>query len=334
MDVGYTLPGSETVTLTGQTIDKLIRAGDGDAALLYLLIMKTRGKSTNEEAAARLGKSMGEILTAMATLSRLGLVHLNHEQGAAAHDSNAAELYGQDAPSVEPPEQSRKRSVEDLKNELESGSAFSSLVDETNKRLGKILTNDEVLRLLGMYADLEMEPAVILQLVTHCISESRPGSGGKMPTMGYIEKVAYQWEREGITTLESAESYFKQLDKLKAVRDELKAVLHIRDRELSRMEMKYVDSWSAMGFMSDAVAIAYDKTMLKTGDLHWGYIDSILSSWHNKGLHTVEEISQKEKQTDKSKINIKKQTAEQKFGQVSREEVDKMQRLLNRLKEE
>jgi DNA replication protein DnaD len=45
-----------------------------------------------------------------------------------------------------------------------------------------------------------------------------------------------------------------------------------------------------MGFSPEAVSIAYDRTVLKTGALKWPYLNSILKSWHQKGLHTPEEI--------------------------------------------
>ena len=79
-EVKFVLPGSETVTISGQTIDKLIRAGDGDAALLYLYILKTHGQKTSSEAAIALDKSKGWVASAMAVLSRLGLVRLDNNE--------------------------------------------------------------------------------------------------------------------------------------------------------------------------------------------------------------------------------------------------------------
>ena len=80
-DIKYTLPGPDTITLSGQTVNKLIRSGDGDATLLYLYILKTEGKSTTEETMAALNKGKGWISSAMATLSRMGLIHLDSKTG-------------------------------------------------------------------------------------------------------------------------------------------------------------------------------------------------------------------------------------------------------------
>jgi len=337
-DVTYTLPGSETVTLTGQIIDKLIRTGDGDAALLYLYIMKTRGQCSPSEAAAALGKSLGEIDSAMAALSRIGLIHLENADNTGVHSEKSSEnpearQQGENSLAL-PDDELQKHTVADMKRELESGSVFYSLVEETQKNLGKILSPNELMKLFGIFADLKMEPAVILLLITHCITESRPNSAGRMPPMGYIEKAAYQWEREGLLTIDKAENYLKELNEIKTERKAIMSALNIWDREPSPKERKYIDKWIAMGFKAAAVSIAFGKMMEKTGELVWPYIDTILCSWHNKGTHTPQEIMEKEKPQKKTIADAHKKTPAQKYGTEDKEEVERMQRMLNKLKEE
>jgi DNA replication protein DnaD len=50
-----------------------------------------------------------------------------------------------------------------------------------------------------------------------------------------------------------------------------------------------------MGFDSEAIYHAYDITVLKTGGLKWGYMNSILKSWHDKNLHTLKEIEREDR---------------------------------------
>jgi hypothetical protein len=63
-------------------------------------------------------------------------------------------------------------------------------------------------------------------------------------------------------------------------------MLQINGRALTQTEQKYIESWLDMGFGPDALEIAYDKTVVKTGRLQWKYMDSIVNSWHGKNLHT------------------------------------------------
>jgi len=323
----FILPGPEAVTLSGQTIDKLIRAGDGDAALLYLCILKARGQSTPAEAAAALGKSVGGISTAMAVLSRLGLVRF--DEAAEAPAQGALGGFAERPPIDEP----RQYSVAEIEGELEAGAEFHALVQEAQNSLGKIMSPDELLRLYGIYDALRIPPEVILQLITHCIAESRGRGAGRMPSMRNIEKEAYAWEREGIFSLDRAETYIKALEARKSERGEIKKALQIRDREFSDTEKRYVDGWIGMGFEPGAIAIAYDRTVVMTGKLVWGYMDKIIKGWHDRNLHTTREVSEKGRSPATGSPASGAKTDGQKFGAPNQEEIMRMERLLHKIRD-
>ena len=335
-DIKITLPGSETVTLTGQTIDKLIRAGDGDATLLYLYILKTNGQKNASEAAIALDKTKGWVASAMAVLSRLGLVELDTGDGSGS-DTDSGMGSGSNTDSGDVYREPRQYTENDIKHELITGSGFSVVVDETQRRLGKILSPDDLLRLFGIYDNLRLPPEVILQLITHCINESRISGDGRTPNVRYIEKAAYTWEREGIFSLEKAEEYLKNLEAKKSIRGEIKKALQIRDREFSATEKRYVDEWISMGFEPKALAIAYDRTVLKTGKLTWAYMDSIVKNWNGKGIRTEEQVLAKDgirKQGTGTSSNTGFNRDAGKHGEPNIEESERMQRLLNKIKED
>ena len=54
-----------------------------------------------------------------------------------------------------------------------------------------------------------------------------------------------------------------------------------------------------MGFPPEAVAIAYDKTILKCHELKWAYCNGILKRWHAADVHTVDEIEEKDRPAKK-----------------------------------
>ena len=317
-DMKITVPGTETITITGQTVDKLIRAGDGDAALLYLYILKMSGELSASQAAIALDKSKGWIASALAVLSKLGL---------ASVDESSAISTDEYRPPLEEP---RNYTDDEIMREIASGSDFSHVVDETQRVLARILSPDELLRLFGIYDYLRLPADVIMLLITHCISESRRTGGGRAPSIRYIEKAAYTWEREGLFTAEKAEEYLKKLDEKRSVRSRIKEELQIRDRELSATEARYVDGWIGMGFEPEAVAIAYDKTVVNTGKLTWPYMDSILKNWSKKGLLTAVEISESEGKPPPNDIKMKKSD---KHGEPNSDEIQRMARILNKIKD-
>ena len=58
-----------------------------------------------------------------------------------------------------------------------------------------------------------------------------------------------------------------------------------------------------MGFGPEALALAADRTLTNTGALKWKYMDSIVNSWHKKGLHTVPEIEKGDRKVPAGRQN-------------------------------
>ena len=67
-------------------------------------------------------------------------------------------------------------------------------------------------------------------------------------------------------------------------------VLQIRGRNLTAPEKRYLKQWLEMGFEEEAIGQAYERSCVNTGGLAWPYMHKILLSWHEQGLHTVQEI--------------------------------------------
>lgn len=262
--------------------DRLIASGDGGAALLYLYLLR-RGAPDTATAAAALGKSEKDIERWCASLEKLGLLCPEDGAPAQARTPRPAEAL--------PAEEMPQYTAGDIAGKAQQDGGFQAVVEEAQHALGRMLSGNDLRILFGIYDYLGLPPEVILLLINHCVTRTREKQGpGRMPSMRTIEKEAYTWSNREIITLDRAEEY---LDELKS-RGEKLAVLRrslgIHDREFTQTERSYAESWFDMGFSVDALAIAYDRTMMRTGKLSWPYMDSIVRSWHEKGLHTPEEI--------------------------------------------
>ena len=66
--------GDESVTLTAQAVRRLLDRGDGDAALLYLALLRHQGTVLPRSLAGELRWDRGRIEAAEAVLRELGLV--------------------------------------------------------------------------------------------------------------------------------------------------------------------------------------------------------------------------------------------------------------------
>ncbi len=268
------LPGN-ILSMAAGAADRLLTAGSGDAALLYLYLLKTGGRFDPAGAARALRWEPQRCGDALSLLVKLELA-----DGAAPPPAPAP---------AEPPEYS----AEDINRELENKtSPFPLLVDEVQRRLGKVLSTADLKSLYAIYDFSGLPPEVILLAVSWSIEEYQRKYGpGRMPRMPQIQREAIRWKERGVDSVDAAESHLKRLTLLRERSVQILGLLDIRDRPPVAKEKEYIAVWIDMGFSDDAIRLAYEKTVMKKQSMNWPYMDSILKSWHQKGLHTAAQVS-------------------------------------------
>ena len=162
-------------------------------------------------------------------------------------------------------------------------------------------------------------------LIHHCAERARKRYGeGRLPSMYAIEKEAYRWCNREIMTLELAEEYLASLEKQEEDMEQLARTLQICGRSPTPTERKYMEEWLAMGFPMEALALAYDRTVVGTGKLVWKYMDRILRSWQEKGLRTLSDIEEKDSRGSARRAAPAAQTSP-----VIDDDLDRLERMLN-----
>ncbi len=285
------MQGSNTgKIISAEALDRLVSAHDGDVALLYLHILRS-GNADLELAAAALCRTMRQIREAEEKLRRMQMLPLS--------PADASEEKPQPPASrreiLPPPEETPQYTAEDLTRRSREDSAFSAVLAEAARVMGRNLSSNDMRVLFGIYDYLGLPAEVIIMLITNCAEQfaERFGSS-RRPSAKAIEKLAYEWARQEIMTLEQAESYIAEQKARRGELGQIKILLNIYGRELTATEEKYIGSWLDMGFHEDAIAIAYDRTLTQTNALKWPYMNKILLSWHEMGLHTAKEIREKD----------------------------------------
>lgn len=265
--------GEESVTLSAQATRKLLEKGSGDAALLYLALLRRHGEVQPRALAGELRWEKARIEAAEAALREVGLL------------APAAEEI------VEPADERPTYERQDIIHRLEENHEFRLLTAEVEKKLGKKLTTPDVAVLLGLSDYVGLPGDVIYLLVGHCVERvARRYGEGRRPTLRQIEKEGYFWARNGIDTQKAAVEYLKKYSERQGMLPAFMKALNLGDRAPVASEEKYLTAWQEMGFAPEAVALAYDKTVLKCHELKWPYCNGILRRWHQAGLHTVAEI--------------------------------------------
>lgn len=277
MAEGSILTRSEPLTISAEEADRLLSLGSGDAALLYLWLLRRGGRFDREKAQREL-KTAGSLSDAMAQLRSAGLVR------------------GEAPPaSIQPPvrEELSEFTASEITRQAEEDEGFRHLLREAPDRLGRVLSGGDVKILCGIYRDLGLPTEVILLLLEHCCEEfARRYGPGRRPTLRQVEREAYIWHNRELFSLELADRYLQEHKRRRGLLGEYCELLGIRGRALAPTEEKYLMSWLDMGFGKETVLLAFDKTVAKKGELAWPYMNRILENWHAKGLHTLAQIEE------------------------------------------
>ena len=274
---GYILREDQpNIVLPAQQADRLIGRGDGDAALLYLCLLRADRGVTAQELQRRLKWSQLRLHAAETALQELGLIDRPPEQ--------------------KPPEPAQERPVytaDDLTDLITGDAGFRMLVPQTEEKLGKRLKTADLQILAGLYDDLGLPADVIYLLVCHCVARSEERYGpGRRPTLRQIEKEGYHWAQRGLFDQESASRYLRDWNVRRSAMSRYMQVLGLGDRRPVESEERYITDWMDKGFPPETVALAYDKTVFYKKELNWRYLNGILRRWHENGWHTEEEVRQ------------------------------------------
>ena len=249
-------------------VHKLLCAKNSDAALLYLYVT---GGNDPEQAVPTLNLSASRYSAAAATLRQLGLWP----------EVRKAPVFSGERPQY---------SERDVLSAMDGDLDFQALYGEVQRVLGRNLNTEELKILLGFIRYLGLPAEVISVLVCYCKERDRAKGNLRNPSLRTIEKEAYYWAEHSIDTMEEAAAFIQTQNMRRSQLQQLMQVLQIRGRTLTPGEERYAKSWLEMGFDTNVLALAYERTCLNTGGMSWPYMHKILTRWQEAGLLTLEQI--------------------------------------------
>lgn len=260
-------------------INEYLPDANAEFVRVYLYALSHSGEElTNADIAEKLKILESDVIKAWKYWEKCGIVEVGDgiKLNEVRHKPEEKKVSGSKHPS--------RAEVAEL---LSGNKELRAVNDHVQSLLGRTLTPGELASICWLYAELGLPADVIMMLSQYCRNDGKT-------SVKYIEKVGISWKEKGIDTPEAVEEFCKRNELQKRTEGKIKAVLGIPiDRNFTDSERKYVERWTKeFGFSPEAVAIAYDQTMINTGKLSWAYLNTILTNWHKKGLISEEKIKE------------------------------------------
>lgn len=260
------MPEGEFRVVRCDVVDKLIQCGDGDAALLYLYVIR-QGRAFDEQTAKRDLRLSDERFT-RASFTLTGLVV---EQSAAA------------APAR--PEPAPRYTAAELRRARQQDHRFQAVCDAAENVLGHALTDALLRTLYTVYDHIALPAEVIIELLSY-LGRDRGTFKGRD-----IEREACIWADKGILTTADAQRYLAVAEAERPLRDALFQALGVVGRSPTAAERSLVALCLEKGFAPDALELAMARMKRGIGTFSASYLRKMLASWDQKGVHTVAEIT-------------------------------------------
>lgn len=269
------------VKLDGITdLDCFKDATKDELKILLALASKDGGRVGLESLAADLNVSVARVKSSIALFEESGVL--------TKCDSLLAEIeYEFDL--KEKNADSSKASAKSIRD-----NNLHELYREIETIFGKTLEPREIARIESLYTELGLSVEFILTLAAHLKDKHM------LLTIEGLVREATKLQKKNVDNLEALEIHIKEKNEEIAGEMEMRRLFGIRDRALAASERKYFKKW-LHDFCYSAIIIgeAYDISVQATGKLSLGYVDSILTGWHEAGCKTLDEC--------RTRANIRKQ---------------------------
>lgn len=146
------------------------------------------------------------------------------------------------------------------------------LYEETEKIMNKPLSCNDQQTLFWIYNDLGMTTSMIILLLNYAKTIDKC-------KMRYIEKIAFEWSENGISTYEDADKYIQNLDRTNTYEIRLKKLFGL-DRNFIASEKNVIASWcNEIKPTKDQLLKAYEICIERTGKFSAKYMNAILLNW-------------------------------------------------------
>lgn len=271
----------QVVVLPVEVIDRFLARANPVFVKVYLYALRLTGfgiEASCDDLAEQLGLLESDVVHAFAYWESVGLLKIDKDESLVRITLTQPE---EKRPETRPIYKSTE-----IASAVSADPKLRELFDFAQSQLGKPLTPKDCELLYGICDWLGLSTEVIM-IIFNLAAARRKRS------MSYVERVAIEWHRSGIDSVEKAERHLKELDEQEQLFYQFRKLTQVGSRRLTSLEQEYVLRWAKEYKMStEMIRAAYEQTVLNTGKLAFPYMEKVLKSWHESNVHHPAEIDQ------------------------------------------
>ena len=178
---------------------------------------------------------------------------------------------------------------------MEKRNITADFIGEAERVYGKIFNQHEVGIVVSMIDYVGFDAECVLMLLSYYAKEKK--------TLRYIEKAALAFYDMGISDAQSLEIKLRAMEQRGEIEGQIRAMFGMTGRALTAKEKKFITSWvEEWGFGIEMIRLAYDKTVDGCGSPSAAYANSILDSWHSKGIDSPEKVADEDAKRTGAKL--------------------------------
>ncbi len=178
--------------------------------------------------------------------------------------------------------------------------------------IGRPLSAGDMKSILYFSDCLHFSDDLIDYLIQYCVDRGKKD-------FKYIEAVALNWAKSGITTPKQAEKFASKYDKsVYTIMKELG-----KSSSPTAKELEYINRWvKEYGFSSEIISEACERTVMATDSHRFEYAEGILSSWKKENVHRKSDIQRIDELYQKRRQQKSASSAGNHFNQFPQRDYD------------
>ena len=280
---------SNLTIIPNEFIDSYMVKADGEFVKIYLLLVRllNQGAYTGpDQLADLLELTLKDVQRALNYWTNQGLLS-QEEEGNTSQNSSDPEIHRmqEKVPDLTTLAHVRQTPAKQKRNPSEmaasiQGTDLEQTLYMTETYIGHPLSQNEIASIYYIDKDLHFDTDLLQYLIEYCVTKGKAN-------IRYIESVAINWYQNEIDTVKKAREYSAAYTK--NVFPVMKA-FGISGRNPAPSELEFIRSWNDMGFDTDILLEACNRTMLQTHQASFPYANRILESWKQAGVRTLDDV--------------------------------------------